>query len=200
MAQGRVHHGPRNRTWGDVVSEAAVHTAIARSRAGVRDSELLPSAAAIRAALADVPDPELPMVSVVDLGMVERVEVDRDGIHVELLPTFVGCPALDLIRSAVEDRLQTFGRPLEVRFAYRVPWTSDRITEAGRQKLHAAGFAPPGPAGHDSPVLVQLSMVVPCPHCGSRRTVLENLFGPTQCRAIYHCTACRQPFEHFKSI
>ena len=183
-----------------MVSEAAVHTTIARRRAGVRDNEPLPDVATIRAALADVPDPELPMVSVVDLGMVERVEVDRAGIHVELLPTFVGCPALDLIRGAVEDRLRAYGRPLDVQFAYRVPWTSDRITEAGRQKLHASGFAPPGPAAREAPVLLQLSAVVPCPHCGSRRTVLENLFGPTQCRAIYHCTACRQPFEHFKPI
>jgi ring-1,2-phenylacetyl-CoA epoxidase subunit PaaD len=183
-----------------VVSEAAVHTNVARSRAGVQASAPPPDVATIRAALAEVPDPELPMVSVVELGMVERVEVDRDGIHVELLPTFVGCPALDLIRTAVEDRLQAFGRPVDVRFAYRVPWTSDRITEAGKQKLHASGFAPPVPAGHDAPILLQLSTVVPCPHCGSRRTVLENLFGPTQCRAIYHCTACRQPFEHFKSI
>ena len=182
------------------MSEAAVHTAIARSRAGLRSNAPLPDGAAIRAALAEVLDPELPMVSVVDLGMVERVEVDRDGIHVELLPTFVGCPALDLIRGAVEDRLRAFDRPLDVHFAYRVPWTSDRITAEGRQKLHASGFAPPGPADHDAPVLLQLSTVVPCPHCGSRRTVLENLFGPTQCRAIYHCTACRQPFEHFKSI
>ena len=183
-----------------MVSEAAVHTAIARSRARLRDTAPLLDAATVRAALAEVPDPELPMVTVVDLGMVERVEIDPEGIHVELLPTFVGCPALDLIRGAVEDRLRAFGEPVDVRFAYRVPWSSDRITAAGRQKLHAAGFAPPGQADHDAPVLLQLSAVVPCPHCGSRRTVLENVFGPTQCRAIYHCTACRQPFEHFKSI
>lgn len=182
------------------MSEAAVHISVARSRAGLRASQRPPDAVTIRAALAEVPDPELPMVSVVDLGMVERVEVDRDGIHVELLPTFVGCPALDLIRSAVEDRLRAFGLPVAVRFAYRVPWTSDRITADGRQKLHASGFAPPGPADRDAPIMLQLSTPVPCPHCGSRRTVLENLFGPTQCRAIYHCTACRQPFEHFKTI
>ena len=192
------------------MSEAAVHTSIARSRAGIQPGGLTSpvgpvvdtalDAAAVRLALADVADPELPMVSVMDLGMVERVEVDATGIHVELLPTFVGCPALDLIRGAVEDRLRVFGRPVDVRFGYRVPWTSDRITGGGRRKLHEAGFAPPGATPPDEPVLLQLSAVVACPHCGSRRTVLENLFGPTQCRAIYHCTACRQPFEHFKSI
>ena len=192
------------------MSEAAVHVTIARGRAGTRPadrpgpasqaSDETLDAAAVRGALADVPDPELPMVSVMDLGMVELIEVDATGIHVELLPTFVGCPALDLIRGAVEDRLRLLGRPVDVRFGFRVPWTSDRITGEGRRKLHEAGFSPPGTARLDEPVLLQLSAVVPCPHCGSRRTVLENLFGPTQCRAIYHCTACRQPFEHFKSI
>ncbi len=141
------------------------------------------------------------MVSVMDLGMVERVEVDATGIRVELLPTFVGCPgARPDPRAPSKIACGAFGRPVDVKFGYRVPWTSDRITGEGRRKLHEAGFAPPGAARPDEPVLLQLSAVVPCPHCGSRRTVLENLFGPTQCRAIYHCTACRQPFEHFKSI
>jgi ring-1,2-phenylacetyl-CoA epoxidase subunit PaaD len=182
------------------VTESAIHATIARSRAwtGRRGPRL--DAATVRAALADVLDPELPVVSVVDLGMVERVDVDAAGIRVELLPTFVGCPALDLIRGAVEDRLRVFDRPVEVRFGFRVPWSSDRITPDGRRKLHDAGFAPPGPAKAGVPVLLQLESPVPCPHCGSRRTALENIFGPTQCRAIYHCTACRQPFEHFKSI
>jgi ring-1,2-phenylacetyl-CoA epoxidase subunit PaaD len=183
-----------------VVTEAAIHIAIARSRAGDSTTATTLDASTVRAALADVLDPELPVVSIADLGMVERVEVDAAGIHVELLPTFVGCPALDLIRGAVEVRLRVFGRPVDVRFGFRVPWSSDRITPDGRRKLRDAGFAPPGPAQADAPVLLQPGDPVPCPHCGSRRTVLENLFGPTQCRAIYHCTACRQPFEHFKSI
>ena len=181
------------------MSEGAIQTSVARSRAGGPSLHAL-DPAAVRAALAEVLDPELPVVSVVDLGMVERVDVDSSGIRVELLPTFVGCPALDLIRVAVEDRLRVFGRPVEVGFAFRVPWSSDRITPDGRRKLRDAGFAPPGSARADAPALLQLGQPVPCPHCGSRRTVLENLFGPTQCRAIYHCTACRQPFEHFKSI
>jgi ring-1,2-phenylacetyl-CoA epoxidase subunit PaaD len=182
------------------VTEATLHTSIARSRAGSGLDLAALDPATVREALGEVLDPELPVVSVVDLGMVERVEVDAAGIRVELLPTFVGCPALDLIRAAVEDRLRVFDRPVEVRFGFRVPWSSDRITPDGRRKLHDAGFAPPGPVRAETTVLLQLDVPVPCPHCGSRRTVLENLFGPTQCRAIYHCTACRQPFEHFKSI
>jgi ring-1,2-phenylacetyl-CoA epoxidase subunit PaaD len=156
--------------------------------------------AAVRAALAEVADPEIPVVSVVDLGMVEGVEVAPAAIRVELLPTFVGCPAIELIRAAVEERLSTFGRPVQVEMTYRVPWTSDRITDAGRERLRRSGFAPPQAGDAALPVLVQLGTPVPCPHCGSRRTVLENAFGPTQCRAIHHCTACRQPFEAFKPV
>lgn len=156
--------------------------------------------AAVRAALADVSDPEIPVVSVADLGMIEDVEVGSDQIRVTLLPTFVGCPALELIHGSVEERLLAFGRRVEVRFDYRVPWTSDRITAEGREKLRASGFAPPPSAKPGRPVVVQLGAPSACPNCGSHRTVLENAFGPTQCRAIYHCTACRQPFEAFKPI
>lgn len=182
------------------MSEAAVHRGIAAARASAVTAPLPLDAAAVCAALAEVPDPEIPVVSVVDLGMVEKVEVDPGTIRVTLLPTFVGCPALGAIRSAVRERLEAFGREVDVRFDYRVPWTSDRITTDGREKLRASGFAPPAPSRPDQPVLVQLGAPLACPNCGSRRTVLENAFGPTQCRAIYHCTECRQPFEAFKTI
>jgi ring-1,2-phenylacetyl-CoA epoxidase subunit PaaD len=156
--------------------------------------------AAVRAALAEVPDPEIPVVSVVDLGMVERVEVTADGISVELLPTFVGCPAVDAIRAAVTDRLAAFGRPVNVELTFRVPWTSERITPEGRDKLRRSGFAPPTGEASGGPILLAVAPAAPCPYCGSRRTVLENAFGPTQCRSIHYCTECRQPFEQFKTV
>ena len=156
--------------------------------------------ASVRGALAEVADPEIPVVSIVDLGIVERVDVRPGRIEIELLPTFVGCPALDLIRSAVIERLSAFGRPVSVEFGFRVPWTSDRITSTGRERLRMAGFAPPEPASVERPLLVHLGEPVPCPNCGSLRTVLENAFGPSQCRAIHYCTACRQPFEAFKVV
>jgi len=177
-----------------------VHVGIARARAGSDRTTNRPDSAAVRFALGEVPDPEIPVVSVVDLGMVEDVHVSLDGIRVTLLPTFVGCPALDVIRSAVERRLEAFDLPVDVRFEYRVPWTSDRITPDGREKLRASGFAPPIPSHPGSDLLITLATPVACPSCGSRRTVLENVFGPTRCRAIYHCTACRQPFETFKTV
>jgi ring-1,2-phenylacetyl-CoA epoxidase subunit PaaD len=141
---------------------------------------------AVRAALDDVPDPEIPVVSVVELGMVKSVDVSPARIRVELLPTFVGCPAVDLIREAVVDRLNAFGRPVEVEFGFRVPWGSDRITPVGRAKLRRSGFAPPGETT--------------CPWCGSADVALDNLFGPTQCRSLHYCRSCRQPFEGFKSV
>ena len=145
--------------------------------------------AAIRLALAEVADPEIPAVSVVDLGMVERVDLADGVIRVELLPTFVGCPAVDMIKTAVAARLEQFGRPVLVETTFRVPWTSDRISAAGRAKLRASGFAPPT---EDS--------AVRCPYCGSSDVALDNLFGPTQCRSLRYCRACRQPFEQFKTV
>lgn len=147
---------------------------------------VVPDREAILGALDAVADPEIPSVSIVDLGMVDGVRVDEDAIRIELLPTFVGCPALDAIQHAVEDRLAAFDRPVEVEFGFRVPWTSERITPRGRARLRASGFAPPDEAT--------------CPFCGSGDVALENLFGPTQCRSVRYCRACRQPFESFKTV
>ena len=148
-------------------------------------------------ALASVPDPEIPTVSVVDLGIVRRVEVAADGIHVEILPTFVGCPALDAIRDTIRERLAPLAPDVRVEVSFAEPWTTERITPEGRRRLKESGFAPPLPGGER---LVPLLPVARCPHCDSRRTVLENAFGPTLCRAIYYCTDCRQPFEQFKTV
>jgi len=159
---------------------------------------------AVRAALMEVMDPELPMLSVVDLGIIHRVAVatGEGSIRVEILPTFVGCPALELIKASIATRLGAFGRPVEVTATFEVPWTSDRISPAGRRALLDVGIAPP--SGGD-PVraagdLIDLAPRVPCPHCGSRQTSIENLFGPTQCRTIRYCTGCRQPFESIKQV
>jgi ring-1,2-phenylacetyl-CoA epoxidase subunit PaaD len=162
-----------------------------------------PLEAAVWAALHDVHDPEIPTISVVDLGVVRSVEIGAGSIRVELLPTFVGCPAIDVMRSSVEERLREFAGEVSVEISFAEPWTSERITEDGRRALRAAGFAPPArhqdESGGDLRVLPVLP-VAECPYCGSRNTKLENPFGPTLCRAIYHCADCRQPFEQFKEV
>jgi ring-1,2-phenylacetyl-CoA epoxidase subunit PaaD len=151
-------------------------------------------------ALRDVADPEIPAISIVDLGLVHEIVVTREKLRVELLPTFVGCPALDMIRGAVEARLARLGPPVEVVFSFAVPWTSDRISSEGRERLRRSGFAPPTAQLAEAPTLLTLDVPVPCPYCGSRRTRLDNAFGPTQCRSIRYCTECRQPFESFKPV
>ncbi len=149
-----------------------------------------PQESDIRAALADVPDPEIPVLSVVDLGIVHRVEVRPDRIDVAILPTFVGCPALDVIRSSIADHLGArFGRPVHVETTFEVPWTSDRISPAGRMALSHAGIAPPSAPGD-----------VRCPFCASADVVMDSAFGPTQCRSLFYCRGCRQPFEALKSV
>ncbi len=156
----------------------------------------------VLAALDDVPDPEIPAISVVDLGVIGRIEAGTPGgtLRVELLPTFVGCPALDPMREAVARRLRAIApdRSVEVTITYAPPWTADRITPRGRARLTASGFAPPAAV---RPVdVLTLDAAVACPFCGSTRTVLDNPFGPTPCRSIRYCTSCRQPFEHFKAV
>jgi ring-1,2-phenylacetyl-CoA epoxidase subunit PaaD len=148
-----------------------------------------PTEAQVRSALAEVPDPELPVVSVVELGMVERVDVTGGRIAVELLPTFIGCPALELIEGSVAERLASFGVPVEVAFTRRVPWRSERITAAGLARLRAAGIAPPLDPAETR-----------CPWCDSARVVQDSAFGPTQCRSLFYCRDCRQPFEALKQV
>ena len=147
-------------------------------------------------ALHDVADPEIPTINVVDLGIIRRVSLG-ERIRVEMMPTFVGCPALDMMRRDIASRLREFGE-VEVRVVLDEPWTTERITEAGREMLREASLAPP-PRG-----TLRLTPVpaepVACPYCGSPDTQLENLFGPTACRSIFYCRACQQPFEGFKAV
>jgi len=147
----------------------------------------------VREAVARVKDPEIPVCTIGDLGLIETIEVSDDAVDVTLLPTFVGCPALEEIRADAETaaRDAAGGRTVRVRFTLATPWTTDRITEAGREALRTFGIAPPGEAR-------VLQIAVPCPNCGSRDTALESSFGPTKCRTIRYCNACRNPFEGFK--
>jgi ring-1,2-phenylacetyl-CoA epoxidase subunit PaaD len=152
-------------------------------------------------ALADIADPEIPVVSLVDLGVVRSVGVEGGRVHVEFTPTFLGCPALDVMREAMEEKVRELGAEPAVEVVNDDSWSTDRITPEGRRKLRESGFAPPAPRSAGTPTLVQLqSAVFRCPYCGSARTRLENIFGPTPCRSLRYCESCRQPFEQFKTI
>jgi ring-1,2-phenylacetyl-CoA epoxidase subunit PaaD len=152
-------------------------------------------------ALAEIPDPEIPVVSLVDLGVVRDVSVSDERVRVEFTPTFLGCPALEVMRDAMASRLAALGAEPEIEVVLDDSWSTDRITPEGREKLRAAGFAPPAPREARAPRLVQLqSTAFRCPYCGSTETHLENIFGPTPCRSLRYCETCRQPFEQFKAI
>ena len=143
-----------------------------------------------------IEDPEIPAVSMVDLGIIRGVRLDPEAIVVELMPTFLGCPALEMMRDMIVERVGRLG-PVHVDLVRDEAWSTERISEAGRRKLHDSGFAPP-PRGRvvDLPLLTAAE----CPYCGAHDTALESAFGPTPCRAIHYCRACRQPFEQFKAV
>jgi ring-1,2-phenylacetyl-CoA epoxidase subunit PaaD len=152
------------------------------------------------AALEQVEDPEIPVVSLVDLGVVRDVQVDGDRVHVEFTPTFLGCPALEVMRDRMAAKIAELGAEPNVEVIADDSWSTDRITPAGREKLRQAGFAPPAPRPAETPTLLQLRRGFRCPYCGSTETRLDNLFGPTPCRSIRYCESCKQPFEQFKTI
>jgi ring-1,2-phenylacetyl-CoA epoxidase subunit PaaD len=152
-------------------------------------------------ALAEIPDPEIPTISLVELGVVRDVQVKDDRVRVDFTPTFLGCPALEVMRDAMAEKIEALGGDAEINVRLDDSWSTDRITPEGREKLRASGFAPPAPRAARKPELIQLrSAAFRCPYCGSTDTRLENLFGPTPCRSLRYCESCRQPFEQFKTI
>jgi ring-1,2-phenylacetyl-CoA epoxidase subunit PaaD len=152
-------------------------------------------------ALEEIPDPEIPVVSLVELGVIRSVDVENGHVRIEFTPTFLGCPALEVMKRAMEEKVAELGAEPKVEVISDDSWSTDRITPAGREKLRAAGFAPPAPREASAPKLVQLQAnVFRCPYCGSTQTRLENIFGPTPCRSLRYCESCRQPFEQFKTI
>jgi ring-1,2-phenylacetyl-CoA epoxidase subunit PaaD len=150
-------------------------------------------------ALAEIADPEIPVISLVELGVVRQVAVENGNVRIEFTPTFLGCPALEVMRDAMAAKIRELGGEPDVQVVLDDSWSTDKITPEGREKLRASGFAPP--ALRTATGLIQLSgAIFRCPYCGSTDTRLENIFGPTPCRSLRYCNGCRQPFEQFKTI
>ena len=151
--------------------------------------------------LGRVPDPEIPAISVTDLGIVRDVQAADDGVDVVVTPTYSGCPATEVIERSIRDALSAAGaRDVRVRQQLSPAWTTDWIAEDARERLRAYGIAPPGqrPRGAEQPL-----MFVPrvaCPRCESTDTERLSQFGATACKALYRCRACREPFEYFKPL
>ena len=154
--------------------------------------------------VAAVVDPELPMLTLDDLGVIRDVREDRGEVVVTITPTYSGCPAMDEIRADLRRALQGYDK-VEVRTVLSPAWTTDWISEAGKAKLAAAGISPPGPAPRRAPGPVRLSLRptrtgIACPQCGHPESELISAFSATACRELRRCPSCREPFEHVKEI
>ena len=169
---------------------------------------LPPAASELWQVLEGVLDPEVPVLSVVDLGIVRDILVRDDGVEVVVTPTYSGCPAIQVIERDIVSALQAAGvANVRVRTVFAPAWTTDWLTDATREKLRAYGIAPPRERVGDAEAdpLVQLlrrqpEPAVPCPWCGALETELRSAFGPTACKSIRYCPGCRQPFEAFKAL
>ena len=149
--------------------------------------------------LEEVKDPEIPVLSLVDLGVITEVEIDGDQVKVELTPTFTGCPAMDMMKSEVIEKLKSNGiKNPQVEISFRIPWSSEFISEKGKKALKEFGLAPP-PSNKLFTDLEILETAI-CPRCDGTHTELKSPFGPTLCRSIYYCLDCREAFEQFKPL
>lgn len=149
--------------------------------------------------LEEVKDPEIPVLSLVDLGVITDVELMENGVRIEMTPTFVGCPALDFMKTEIIEVLEKHGiKNTTIDVTFRKPWTSDMITEKGKQALKKFGLAPP-PSRELFTELEVLEHAV-CPRCDGTDTDLKNTFGPTLCRSIHYCNTCKEAFEQFKPL
>lgn len=146
-----------------------------------------------------ITDPEIPVVSLVELGVVREVQMDGALVTVTLTPTFAGCPAMHLMREEIVEKLRAIGlEQIDIRTSLNPPWTTEWLSDEVRSKLKQFGLAPP--PHHSGDIELALLEVVTCPHCGSKDTVLDNAFGPTLCQSLHYCHACRQSFQRFKPL
>ncbi len=154
---------------------------------------------AIYEILSAVPDPEVPVISIEDLGVLRDVEIINDVVKVTITPTYSGCPAMDMITVNIKSALQEVGiSKVEIKMVLEPAWTTDWMSEVGRQKLLEYGIAPPAQRTTDPSFLHGLQPEISCPQCGSSNTTMISLFGSTACKSLYKCHDCLEPFDYFK--
>lgn len=150
--------------------------------------------------LEEVKDPEIPVLSLVDLGVITNVQVEGLHASIEMTPTFVGCPALDMMKSDITEVLKKNGvQKVDIEVSFRKPWTSDSISEKGKAALKNFGLAPP-PSAQNLFTDIDILEHVACPRCSGTDTELKSPFGPTLCRSIHYCNTCKEAFEQFKPL
>ena len=151
--------------------------------------------------LAEIPDPEIPVITIVDLGIVRDVIVKDSSVIVEITPTYSGCPAYEPIEREIISRLKEEGfEKVEIKKTLSPAWTTDWMSDEAKEKLTRYGIAPPEKTSSDKNVLLDKKKNILCPHCGSDKTEMISMFGSTACKAIYRCNNCTEPFDYFKCI
>lgn len=147
-----------------------------------------------------VSDPEIPVLSIMDMGIVRNIVQDGQNLFIEITPTYSGCPAMDVIGDEIKKTLEAEGYQVKVKLILDPAWTTDWITENGRQKLEKYGIAPPLEASADKAALYDEQKIVKCPQCKSQNTKLISQFGSTACKALFKCNDCLEPFDYFKCL
>jgi ring-1,2-phenylacetyl-CoA epoxidase subunit PaaD len=151
--------------------------------------------------LQEVFDPEVPVLSVVDLGIIRNIEVDTEGTTVTITPTYTGCPAMNVIEEDIRAKLIEKGiSNFNIKTIISPAWTTDWISEEGKKKLEEYGIAPPEKSSLDKSLISNKPKAIKCPHCGSMDTEMKSFFGSTACKALYVCNSCKEPFDYFKCL
>jgi ring-1,2-phenylacetyl-CoA epoxidase subunit PaaD len=150
--------------------------------------------------LATVSDPEIPVLSIMDMGVVRSAEMDRDTAHIVITPTYSGCPAMDVMADDIKKALSSHGIEAKISLSLSPAWTTDWITENGRRALEKYGIAAPLGESADKDALLGQKKIVKCPQCGSTNTQLVSQFGSTACKALFRCSDCLEPFDYFKCL
>ncbi|MBL7804134.1 MAG: phenylacetate-CoA oxygenase subunit PaaJ [Saprospiraceae bacterium] len=149
--------------------------------------------------LEQIPDPEVPVITITELGVVRGIDWDGDKLTITITPTYTGCPAMTLFTAEIRAAMHAMGfQNLDIKTVYSPAWTTDWLSDAAREKLRRYGIAPPVKTISDPDDLFAPPPAVPCPHCGSDHTHESSRFGSTACKALYVCDDCKEPFEYFK--
>lgn len=164
------------------------------------EKEKLAKDTPIHTLLREVSDPEIPVLSIMDMGIVRSIVLDGNKVHIKITPTYSGCPAMDMIATEIKIKLEQAGYITTVQLVLSPAWTTDWITENGRQQLEAYGIAPPLEETADKLALLGESRMVSCTNCGSTNTVMISQFGSTACKALFKCQDCLEPFDYFKCL
>ncbi|MBN8703875.1 MAG: phenylacetate-CoA oxygenase subunit PaaJ [Bacteroidetes bacterium] len=155
----------------------------------------------IKKILAEIPDPEIPVITIEELGIVRNIELVDGTVNIQITPTYSGCPAMKEIEVDIKKKLQDSGfSKVNIEMIYHPAWTTDWITDAAKEKLRKYGIAPPAHSTVDKGALLGKPKIIACPQCASKNVEMISQFGSTACKALYKCLDCREPFDYFKCI